>query len=78
MKISELFFIEKILDVPTKSATDIAREHGVSVSHIERQLKIGVKVEQEHTSNKSVAREIALDHLGEDPNYYSKLSRAKL
>ena len=37
------------------------------------QLEKGVKVEMEHTSDTNIAREIALDHLTEDPLYYDKL-----
>lgn len=39
------------------------------------QLKAGMKVEMEHTNNKNMAREIAMDHLTEDPNYYKKLKK---
>lgn len=38
-------------------------------------VRKGAKVESEHTSNKAVAREIARDHLTEDPNYYEKLQK---
>lgn len=38
-----------------------------------KQLKIGIKVEMEHTSDPKIAREIAMDHLTEDPLYYQKL-----
>lgn len=38
-------------------------------------LKAGVKVEREHTSNPAIATEIAMDHLTEDPKYYKKLKR---
>ena len=37
------------------------------------QLKIGIAVEFEHTNDKNVALEIAMDHLSEDPEYYTKL-----
>jgi len=37
------------------------------------QLKKGIKVELEHTSDYAIAREIAMDHLTEDPLYYKKL-----
>ena len=37
------------------------------------QVKIGTKVELEHTSNKKVAEKIAKDHLREFPNYYTHL-----
>ncbi len=36
-------------------------------------LRQGKKVESEHTSNRAVATEIAMDHLTEDPKYYGKL-----
>lgn len=38
-----------------------------------KKLKEGTKVEMEHTSDVKVAREIAMDHLTEDKNYYKKL-----
>ena len=37
------------------------------------QLKAGIKVELEHTSDRSKAEEIAKDHLTESPDYYKKL-----
>ena len=32
----------------------------------------------EHTDDKTMAEEIAMDHLTEDPKYYTKLLRAGL
>lgn len=37
------------------------------------QLKKGIKVELEHTNSKDMAKEIAKDHLVEDPKYYDHL-----
>jgi len=37
------------------------------------QLARGTKHELEHTKDRALAREIAMDHLAEDPDYYSKL-----
>lgn len=37
------------------------------------QLDAGIRVELEHTTDKSIAKEIAMDHLSEDPDYYKKL-----
>ncbi len=34
------------------------------------QLKIGIKIEMEHTKDKEIAAEIAMDHLEENPRYY--------
>lgn len=41
----------------------------------EKKLEAGKKVEREHTSNKEIAEEIAMDHLTEDPKYYTKLKK---
>lgn len=38
-----------------------------------KQLMKGIHVEMEHTDDISVAMEIAMDHLAEDPEYYEKL-----
>jgi len=38
-----------------------------------KRLVEGIKVEMEHTDDELVARKIALDHLKEDPFYYTKL-----
>lgn len=38
------------------------------------QLRKGIVVEMEHTDNPLIAEEIAMDHLAEDPQYYSKLA----
>lgn len=52
-------------------STKFAKMH----AFLKLQLSKGVKTELEHTSSKSIAREIAMDHLFEDPNYYKKLEK---
>lgn len=37
------------------------------------QLLMGIKVEQEHTTDKFRALEISIDHLAEFPDYYTRL-----
>lgn len=44
-------------------------------THLKSQLEMGIKVELEHTNDEKKAKEIAMDHLSEDPNYYSKLKK---
>ena len=44
----------------------------------DRELMIGSQVEKEHTQDIQLATKIALDHLREDPHYYSKLMAAGL
>ena len=41
-----------------------------------KQLEVGTQVEMEHTDNPEIAKQIALDHLKEDPVYYTKLLKA--
>lgn len=45
-----------------------------SVNEFDRvELQKGIGVEREHTSDDRIATEIAMDHLTEDPQYYTKL-----
>lgn len=55
------------------SVEDIAKKHGVEVSHIKSQIKMGLRVELEHTNDPRKALEIAMDHMVESPDYYTKL-----
>ena len=42
------------------------------------QLSTGIQIEMEHTNDVEIAKEIAVDHLTEDPKYYTKLVNAGL
>ncbi len=57
------------------SLKDICKKHNVKFDDLKSEFKKGVKVELEHTKNIEVAKEIAKDHLVEDPKYYSKLQK---
>jgi len=54
---------------------DLAKKHGVSLKEIQHELEMGIKVETEHTEDFDIATKIALDHLNEDPHYYTKLAK---
>jgi len=54
---------------------DIAKHHNISPQTLKNEFIKGYAVEREHTTDINIAKEIALDHLYEDPNYYSKLSK---
>lgn len=41
----------------------------------DNELKKGIKHELEHTTNKELAKIIAIDHLKQIPNYYTLLSK---
>jgi len=42
------------------------------------QLRMGIKVEKEHTNSSKISKQIAKAHLMEDPKYYTKLKKAGL
>jgi len=56
----------------------IAEEHGVDPEQIRSEFEMGVEEEMEHAEEELIAQEIALDHLVEDPEYYTKLEGANL
>lgn len=72
-----------------KTLEDLAKKHAYDDSkdstskdkinkmlvQLKNQFDKGMKVEREHTKNLSKAKEIVMDHLSEDPNYYSKLKK---
>lgn len=61
-----------------KSVKDIAKIHNTTLAKIKSQLVKGVKVEKEHGGTKKDIKATAMDHLVEDPKYYTKLKKAKI
>lgn len=51
----------------------MAKSKKISSKYIPEQLALGASVEMEHTDNPAEAMKIAMDHLNEDPHYYTKL-----
>jgi hypothetical protein len=60
---------------PHKTVEAIAAKHRLEVSFIANQLKMGIPIEHEHTKNKTLATDIALQHLEEIPDYYTRLKK---
>lgn len=60
---------------PHKSVEQIAKKHRLDVEFIANQLKMGIPIEHEHTKNKELATDIALQHLDEIPDYYTRLKK---
>lgn len=58
-----------------KTIEYIAREQNENIEFAKEQLKKGIAVEMEHSDNKEIAKEIALDHLSESINYYIELEK---
>jgi hypothetical protein len=58
-----------------KSVEQIAKKHRLEVSFIQKQLDMGEPIEHEHTKDHNLARDIALQHLDEIPDYYTRLKK---
>jgi len=59
------------------SPEEIAKKHKISMDALNSQIEMGIKVESEHTGSKQMARMIALQHLEELPDYYTRLKKAE-
>jgi hypothetical protein len=70
------FYIEQL--AKGMSLEDIAKKHNTDISELQNELEKGAKVEHEHTDSEEHAKRVAMDHLVEDPKYYTKLSKAGL
>lgn len=72
-----------LLDIARKHAyddsTDTTTKERIEKIHkeLKSQLTKGIKTEMEHTKDKNKAKEIAMDHLSENPNYYDKLKKVE-
>jgi hypothetical protein len=60
---------------PHRTVEQIAKKHRMDVSFIQKQLDMGEPIEHEHTQDHDLAKDIALQHLDEIPDYYTRLKR---
>lgn len=67
-----------------KTLEDLAKKHNVDIEALKKQLDDGIDVEtNEHVESEAqkpkidreTATKIAMDHLFEDPEYYTKLAK---
>lgn len=72
MRLNE-FINNDVFGTPTLTMQEVADKHDVCVDMIRKQLLIGLQVEKEHTKDLKIALEVALDHLAEMPDYYTRL-----
>ena len=75
MRLNE--FEETLPSVKTPNVGAIAYQHNVTVKSIRQQLAKGIRIEKEHTDDPATAKEIALDHLAEYPDYYDRLEQVE-
>lgn len=73
MKLNEMDLIGK----QSPSLDSVAKKHKMSVTDMSVELDRGIEVEYEHTNDRREAREIALDHLWELPDYYKRLKQVE-
>lgn len=73
MRLEEIDFIGK----QTATFNQIMKKFGVRYTDLIIELSKGIKIEREHTDDRALAREIALDHLNEYPDYYSRLKKVE-
>ncbi|NBO98686.1 MAG: hypothetical protein EBU90_00895 [Proteobacteria bacterium] len=71
--------VENVLNGLAKGQTieNLATKHNVSLEELQSELNTGLEVEREHTQDEETAKTIAMDHLFEDPKYYTKLKRVE-
>jgi len=60
-----------------KSSKDPKGDLNTMILKLKKELVKGINIEKEHTKNPDVAREIAMDHLDENPNYYTNLKKVE-
>ena len=58
-----------------KTVEQIAKKHRLEVSFVKNQLEMGIPIEHEHTRDRDLATDIALQHLDEIPDYYTRLKK---
>ena len=71
-------FIDETKEIKIKShktVDEIAKKHRLDISFIQNQLEMGIPIEHEHTRDKVLATDIALQHLNEIPDYYTRLKK---
>jgi hypothetical protein len=62
---------------PYRSPEEISKKHKVPLDKIIKQVRIGTKIEGEHTTSKSGAKITALQHVDELPDYYTRLKKVE-
>ncbi len=73
--IKDLLEAHEHLNRRTPTEEELAEKYGVDISTVREAVRIGTRVEiKDHTTDPEIAREIAMDHLGERLDYYNKLT----
>lgn len=65
----------KLTKVPTKK--EIANKFKIDSSELDKEIQMGIEIELEHTESKEMAEKIAMQHLIELPDYYTRLKKVE-
>lgn len=67
---------KKISKGPRGGSDGIAEKRGIGPDDVDpKELEMGIEIELEHTSDRETAKRIALDHLAEIEDYYTRLKK---
>lgn len=76
MKLKDFLLEEKTDDKDPFWDAGFANKSGFTVEDADpKELSMGIKVEMEHTTDRAMSQRIALDHLAEIPDYYTRLAK---
>ena len=68
---------KQFLNKPVSSVEKLSKKFDRPEDEINKTVDKGTEVEKEHTNKTSVAKQIAMKHVGEDPDYYKKLEKVE-
>lgn len=75
-KIDEIIAKAKSAGLDVEMVEGLAQDKGITEKDVDaEQLAMGIEVEKEHTDDPEIAKMIALDHLAEIPDYYTRLKK---
>jgi len=76
MKFDCFKLVSEVVDCKYTKNQGRAEEKGLTADDVDpKELAMGIEVEKEHSDNEELAEEIALDHLAEIPDYYTRLKK---
>jgi N-acetylglutamate synthase-like GNAT family acetyltransferase len=64
-----------LVKAPTKK--EIIEKFKIDSSELDKEIEMGIKIELEHTDSKEMAEKIAMQHLIEMPDYYTRLKKVE-
>lgn len=70
-ELSDIRFSEEEEKTNEKTPESLSKKHKIPLKDIEKEIRVGTKIEMEHSDSAKEARKIALDHISEIHDYYT-------